>query len=93
MDGSDLRTLETTGKLQILQQIAISSNKDGKHNPAEGSPVYVGITPHLSSRVEANEEKSGKKEQKEVMKNDSGIKMGEKRKCRKEKKNYFRSKN
>ena len=43
-------TLGTTRKLQILQQIAVSSTADGKKNPAKGSPIYVGITPHPSGR-------------------------------------------
>ena len=63
MDGSNPRALGTTGKLQILQQVAISSTEKGKNNPAEGSPIYVGITSHPSNRLEESEEKSGKKEQ------------------------------
>ena len=78
VDGSNPRTLGTTEKLQILQQIAISNTKNGKNNPAEGSPVYVGITPHPSGRLEETEEKSGKIKQKEVIKNDSGIRKVEK---------------
>ena len=74
VDGSDLRTLGTTGKLQILQQIVVSSTADGRENPAKGSPIYVGITPHPSGRVEKTKEKSGKNKQKEVIKNDRGIK-------------------
>ena len=76
VDGSDPRTLGTTGKLQILQQIAVFSTEDGKKNPAKGSPVYVGITPHPSNSLEESEEKSGKEKQKEVLKNDSGIRKG-----------------
>ena len=78
VDGSNPRTLGTTGKLQILQQIAVSNIEDGRQNLAKCSPLYVGITPHPSNRLEESEEKSGKKEQKEVLKNDSGIKKGEK---------------
>ena len=85
MDGSDPRTLGTIGKLQILQQIVVSSTKDGRQNPTKGSPVYVGITPHPSSSLEASEEKSGKKEQKEMLNNDSGISKGEKGSPEKEK--------
>ena len=75
-----------TGSLQILQQIAVSSNKDRKHNLAEGSLVYVRVTPHPSSSVKTNEETSDKKEQKEVMKDDSGIQQGEKEDVEKERK-------
>ena len=78
VDGSNPRTMGTTGKLQVLQQIAVSSAEDGKKNPAEGSPIYVGITPHPSDRVEESKEKSDQKEQKEVLKNDRGISKGEK---------------
>ena len=46
----------------------------------------MGITPHPSSRVEVNEEKSGKKEQKEVTKNDSGIKRVKKKMSKKKEK-------
>ena len=84
MDGSNPRTLGTTGKLQILQQVAISSTEDGKKNPAKGNLVYVRITPHPSSRLETSEEKSDKKEQKEVMKNDNGIGKGGKESMEKE---------
>ena len=87
MDGSDPRILETTGKLQILEQIAISSTEDGRPNPAKDSPIYVGITPHPSNRLESSEEKSGKNEQEEVLKNDSGIKQDEKESMEKERKN------
>ena len=45
VDGSNPRILGTTGKLQVLQQIAASSAEDGKKNPAEGSPIYVGNHP------------------------------------------------
>ena len=68
MDGSDLRILGTTRKLHILQQVSISSTKDGRQNPVKGSPVCVGITPNPSNRLEESEEKSGKKEQKKVLK-------------------------
>ena len=84
MDSSDPRTLEATRKLQILQQIAVPSNEKGKLNPAEGRPVYVGITQHPSNRVDVIKEKSDKKEQKEVMKNDSGIEKGVKENGEKE---------
>ena len=73
VDGSDLRTLEITGKLQILQQIAVPNNGKGKLNPTKGSPIYVGINTHPSGRIEVIEDKSDKKEQKGMMKNDSGI--------------------
>ena len=46
VDGSDPRTLGTTGKLQILQQIVVSIHGDGKYNTAEGSLVYV-ESPHI----------------------------------------------
>ena len=85
VDGSDLRTLGTTGKLQILQQVAVSSVEGGKKNPTKGSPIYVGITPHPSSRLEDTEEKSGKTEQKETLKNDCGIKQGKKEVWKKKK--------
>ena len=86
LDGSDPRNLGTTGKLQILLQIAVSNTEDERQNPAKGSPVYLGITPHPSNRVEDSEEKSGKKEQKEVLKNDNGITKGEKENMEKERK-------
>ena len=86
VDGSDPRTLEMTGKLQILQQIAVSSTADGKKNPAQGSPIYVGINPHPSGRLETTEEKSGKIKQREVIKNDSGIRKVEKESLEKERK-------
>ena len=85
VDGSNPRTLGTTGKLQILQQVAVSSVEDGKKSPAKGSPIYVGITPHPSSRLEEIEEKSGKTEQKETLKNDCGIKQGKKEVWKKKK--------
>ena len=46
----------------------------------------MGIIPHPSNRVEESEEKSGKKEQKEVLKNDSGIRKGENESLEKERK-------
>ena len=86
MDGSDRRTLGTTGKLQILQQIAVSSTEDGRQNPAKRSLVYLGFTPHLSNRLEESNKKSGKKEQREVLKDDSGLKKDEKKVWKKKEK-------
>ena len=62
--GSDPKILETSGKLQILQPIAIPSTVEGSLNPAKGSPVYVGITPHPSHRLGMDEAEKKKKEQK-----------------------------
>ena len=42
-------------------------NAEGSINPADGSPVYVGITPHPSHRL-GMEETEKKKEQKEMVK-------------------------
>ena len=83
--GSDPRTLETTGKLQILQPIAVPNTEEGSLNPEDGSPVYVGITPHPSHRLGTEEKEKKGKKQKEVVKNDSGIKKGEKEKEKRKK--------
>ena len=48
VDGSDPRTLGTTGKLQILQQIAVSSNEEWEKKSSKRQSIYVGITPHPS---------------------------------------------
>ena len=50
--GSDPRILDTTGKLQILHPIAVPGIAGGNINPANDSPMYVGITPHPSYRLE-----------------------------------------
>ena len=62
--GSDPRILETTGKLQILQPIAVPSNEEGSINPADGSPVYVEITPHPPRRLGTDEKETKGKKQK-----------------------------
>ena len=46
VDGSDLRTLGTTGKLQILQQIAISSTEDEKKIQKK-AVQYMWESPHI----------------------------------------------
>ena len=52
MDGRDPRTLETTGKLQILQQVGVPSFEKWNINPAnEGSTMNVGITPQASDTI------------------------------------------
>ena len=46
VDGSDPRTLGTTGKLQILQQVAVSSTENGKkiqHKAVQ----YMWESPHI----------------------------------------------
>ena len=50
VDGSDPRILGTTGKLQILQPVTVPTTVECNWNPAEGSPVYLGITPYPSLR-------------------------------------------
>ena len=61
MGGSDPRILETTGKLQILQPIAVPSIEEGSINLANGSTVYVGITPHPSRRLGIEEKEKKRK--------------------------------
>ena len=62
--GIDLRKLETTGRLQILEQMGNSSEKNGNLNPAKKShPLYVGITPHEANRVEEEKIDKGNKKQ------------------------------
>ena len=63
MDGSDSRILETIGELQMPQPVAVSSTEEGNLNPATGSPIYVGITPHPSHILGMKE-----KEKKEMVK-------------------------
>ena len=63
VDGSDPRILEMTRKLQILQPIAVPSIAKGSLNPENGSPTYVGITPHPSHRLEVKEKENKEKEQ------------------------------
>ena len=51
-DCSDSRDLETTRRLQILQQVRTPSTRHGKLNPIEkGNPCYMGITSQESGRV------------------------------------------
>ena len=60
--GSNPRTLETTGKLQILQQVKIPSAGKGNINPEKkGSPVYVGTTPHVLDRLDEEQNEKEKK--------------------------------
>ena len=69
-----MRDLETTGRLQILQQVRTPSKNNGKLNPAEkGNPCDVGITSRESGRVvgekndkENKNEKNLEKETKKV---------------------------
>ena len=65
--GSDSRSLATTGKLQILQQICgNSSGSNGSTDPVnKTSPEYVGIVPQSSDRIEDEKEKGQEKEEKE----------------------------
>ena len=61
--GSDSRNPETTGELQILQQISVPSVEEKAGNLANSAnPVYVGVSPH-SHRTE-KAEKSVKNEKK-----------------------------
>ena len=76
MGGSNPRILETAGKLQILQEIAVLNHAEGSINPADGNLVYVGITPNPSHRVGMDENEKKKNKQKELLKSDSGIVKG-----------------
>ena len=68
--GSDPRSLETTGKLQILQQVEVPNVEKGNLNLSnKDSPMYVGMTPH-ALRAEKGKDKNAKKNEK--------IEMGEK---------------
>ena len=59
--GSDSRTLETTGKLQLLQQFAVPSVVYGNSNPSvKDKPIFVGKESQLN-RIE-EEKKRSKKE-------------------------------
>ena len=81
--GSGPMILETTGNLQILQPIAVPSTEEGSLNPAKGSLVYMEITPHTSHRIGMDEDEKKKKEENEMVKNDSGIVKREKGKMKK----------
>ena len=59
--GSDSRTPETTGKLQLLQQFAIPGVVGGNSDPSKkGTPIYMGMESHLS-RIEDEKTKKQKK--------------------------------
>ena len=64
--GSDSRTLEATGKLQILQQFSVSSVGDGReqHQATKAKSMYVGMQTQ-ACRVEdlSEKEKNDKKGQ------------------------------
>ena len=50
--GSNPRSLETTGKLQILQQVEVHNiGKGNSHIAKIGTPLYSGINPHVADRV------------------------------------------
>ena len=83
MGGNDSRILQATGKLQILQPIAVSSSEEGNLNRATGNRIYVGIIPHPSHILGIKEKEKKEKEQKGRVKNDSGIDKGGKKKMEK----------
>ena len=59
--GRNPRILETTGKLQILQQVEVPSAEKGNLNPSiKDSPVYVGMTPHAHRTENGKNEKEKK---------------------------------
>ena len=51
----------TTGKLQILQPVALLSTVEGSLNLEKGSPMYVGITPHPPHSLGMDEDEKKKK--------------------------------
>ena len=58
-----MRTPETTGKLQILQNFSVLSATEGIPNlSSKDSPVYVGMVSH-TSRIEEKKAKGKKKEE------------------------------
>ena len=61
VDGRNLRILEMTRKLQILQPIAAPIVEEGKIKPAKDSHVYVGSTPYPSRRLGMNEDEKKKR--------------------------------
>ena len=74
--GNDPRNPETTGKLQILQKLSISSAKKGSTIPSlKDSPMYVGMGSH-TLRVEKDKNEKGKKEEESAM----GAKKGKENK-------------
>ena len=66
--GSDSRTPEATGKLQILQQFSVSSVKDGReqNQATKAKSMYVGMQTQ-TCRVEdsSKKENNDKKEEKD----------------------------
>ena len=78
--GSDLRNPESTGKLQILQQMGIRSAVERKLNLSKkDSPLYVGMIPCALRLDEEKDEKENK-----------SAKSGRGEKTRKQKKNSVR---
>ena len=73
--GSDPRTPEITGELQILQKFSVPNVEKGSSNlSSKDSPVYVGMESH-TSRIEVEKketEKSVKKKKNEVRKFEEG---------------------
>ena len=48
--GSDSKNLETTGKLCVLHQFAVTSvAKEDIHSSPKDEPIYVGVSPHSHS--------------------------------------------
>ena len=69
--GSDPRNQETTGKLQILQKLNISSARKGSTNPSvKDSPMYVGMDSH-TLRIE--KDKNGRENKKVIRKFEDGL--------------------
>ena len=74
--GSDPRTPDTTGKLQVLQKFSVPSVEKGSTNlSSKDSPIYVEMESH-TSRIEVEEkgsEKSVKKKKNEGRKLEDGL--------------------
>ena len=61
--GSNLRMLETTGKLQILQQMEVRTVEKGNLNLGVGDLIHMGVPPQTLNRIKEDEKEKEKKKE------------------------------